>query len=322
MGEETSLVGRERPDWVDDQLYPFRDNWMRVDSHLIHYVDEGPRDAPVLLFVHPGPGWSFTYRYQIQHLKENFRCVAPDLPGYGLSTATNGYGFTLPEQAHVLERFVESLDLRQIVVWANDGGGPTAILALANHVNRVAGLVVGGTFGWSLKPYRMVRWPLRIFTGRIFRAVNRYTNFMAWSMGSKMALGTRTLTKAERGHYTKPFRERGSRSRPLKLFASFLDRDVQNELDHALPAFHDTPTLIEFGEKDAMTGQHWHVRWADETNTHKIYLLPNVRHFTFEGAPEATVQNFLEWWSKNGAEQTQPAKHKPKESSIPNRLLQ
>jgi haloalkane dehalogenase len=71
-----------------------------------------------MLFVPPGAGWSFTYRYHIQHLRDDFRCIALDLPGYGLSEAAEGYGFTLLEQSHVLERFVEALDLRNIVAGA------------------------------------------------------------------------------------------------------------------------------------------------------------------------------------------------------------
>ncbi len=70
-----------------------------------------------------------------------------------------------------------------------------------------------------------------------------------------MALGTRALTKAERSHYIRPFKDRGSRSRILKLFASFLDRDVQKDLDQALLAFRNTPALIQFGDKDAMTSE-------------------------------------------------------------------
>ena len=295
---EIGFTDIRRPDWVDSQLYPFEDRWMILDGHRVHYVDEGPRDAPVFLFVHPGAGWSFTYRYHIQQLKNEFRCVAPDLPGYGLSEAADGYGYTLQEQADVLEQFVEALDLRRIVAWANDGGGPTVVLALSDHTDRVLGLVVGGTFGWSIKPYRMVVWPLRVFTSRVFRAVNRYTNFLAWSMGSKMALGTRRLTKAERPQYTQPFRERKSRNRTLKLYASFMDPATQNALDQALPAFRDTPVLIQFGDQDPMTGQHWHERWAEETTNHSTYLLPGVRHFTFEGAPEATVENFRKWWAE------------------------
>ncbi len=296
-----------RPDWVDSQLYPFEDRWMILDGHRVHYVDEGPRDATVLLFVHPGAGWSFTYRYHIQQLKNEFRCVAPDLPGYGLSEAADGYGYTLQEQASVLEQFVEALDLRRIVAWANDGGGPTVVLALSDHTDRVLGLVVGGTFGWSIKPYRMVVWPLRIFTRRVLRAVNRYTNFLAWSMGSKMALGTRTLTKIERAHYTRPFKERDSRSGTLKLYASFLDHETQEVLDRALPAFRDKPVLIQFGEKDAMTKEQWHMRWADELPHNRTILLPGVRHFSFEGNPEETVQNFRDWWNEIRETLNEPA---------------
>lgn len=287
-----------RPEWVDNTLYPFKDNWIFVDRNRIHYVDEGPRDAPTMLFVHPGAGWSFTYRYHIQELKDRFRCVAPDLPGYGMSVARDGYGYTLLEQARVLEEFIEALDLRRVVAWGNDGGGPTMILALADHMDRVSGLVVGGTFGWSVKPYRTgVVWPLRFFTSRMVRLMNRYTNLLAWSMGSKMALGTRTLTKVERRQYTRPFKDRDSRNRTLRLYASFLDEASQAALDEALPALREKPVLIQFGDKDAMTSQHWPERWAKEAPNSRTIILPGVRHFTFEGAPEATVKNFREWWT-------------------------
>jgi hypothetical protein len=45
-----------------------------------------------------------------------------------------------------------------------------------------------------------------------------------------------------------------------------------------------------------MTAQHWPERWAREISVSRVVILPEVRHFTFEGAPEATVRNFQEWW--------------------------
>ncbi|OLD34224.1 MAG: hypothetical protein AUI50_07345 [Crenarchaeota archaeon 13_1_40CM_2_52_14] len=287
-----------RPDWVDSKLYPFHDNWVEIDGHSIHYVDEGPRDAPVLLFIHPGPGWSFTYRYHIKRLSDKFRCVAPDLPGYGLSEAAEGYDYSLRSQSHALGRFVQTLNLRNMIVWGNDGGGPTAILALAKQSDRVLGLVVGGTFGWSIKDYRSVAWTLRVVTSPFFRLINRYTNFLARSMGSKMALGTRSLLKKEREQYTRPFKKRNTRNRALRLFASFNDHATQDDLGRALLAFREKPVLIQFGEGDPMTGQKWPERWAKELPNNHLVLLPNVRHFTFEGAPEATVENFRSWWAE------------------------
>jgi pimeloyl-ACP methyl ester carboxylesterase len=117
-------------------------------------------------------------------------------------------------------------------------------------------------------------------------------------MGSKMALGTRTLLKEERKQYTRPFKERDTRNRALRLFASFNDRATQTDLDRALRAFHEKPVLIQFGARDPMTGQHWPERWAEEIPDHRLILLPHVKHFTFEGDPEATVENFRSWWAE------------------------
>ena len=289
--------GYARPDWVDPEVYPFKDNWIIIKGHRIHYIDEGPRNFPVLLFVHPGPGWSFSYRYQIQQLLHDFRCVAPDLPGYGFSEAADGYGYTLLEQGHVLEKFVEALGLNNIILWANDGGGPTSILGLALHCDRVLGLVVGGTFGWSLKDYHSVSRMLRIFTSPLFRFFNRYMNILSHTIGT-IGLGTRRLSKVERQYYTRPFKDRNSRNRPLKLFHSFLDPATQHELDNAIRSFRDKHVLIQFGERDAMTRQGWPQRWAEEIPHHTLRMLPKVRHFTFEDAPEATVENFREWWDE------------------------
>jgi len=290
-----STYPRARPSWVDNAIYPFRYNWMILDGHTIHYVDEGPRDKPVLLFVHPGPAWSFTYRYHIRELSHDFRCVAPDFPGYGLSHAANDYHYTLSEQAEVLTKFVQALHLDNIIVWANDAGGPTSILGLAPLADHVNGLVVGGTFGWSLKPYRTVSWTLRIVTSSVFRFINRYSNILAWSIGH-LALGSRKMSRTESEQYQRPFKERDSRNRPLKLFKSFLDHETQQELDNALRSFHDKPVLVQFGDKDPMTGQHWPERWTKEIPGSRVYIIPRVKHFTFEDAPEATVENFRQWW--------------------------
>src|SRR3989442_12188149 len=247
-----STYPRARPSWVDNAIYPFRYNWMILDGHTIHYVDEGPRDKPGVLSVHPGPGWSFHYRCHIRELSRDFRCVAPDFPGYGLSHAAKAYKYTLSEQAEVLTRFVQALHLDNIIVWANDAGGPTSILGLAPLADHVKGLVVGGTFGWSLKPCRTVSWTLRIVTSSIFRFINRYSNILAWSMGH-LPVGSRKISRSESQHYRRPFKERDSRNRPLKLFRSFLDRETQQELDNALGLFHDKPLLVQFGDKDPMT---------------------------------------------------------------------
>ncbi len=46
----------QRPQWLDEQLYPFQSLFVEVEGNRIHYIDEG--SGPTLFFVHPGVGWS------------------------------------------------------------------------------------------------------------------------------------------------------------------------------------------------------------------------------------------------------------------------
>src|SRR5579863_5716965 len=72
-----------RPAWISDRLFPFRSRFIQLEDARLHYVDEGA--GPTVLFLHGSPMWSFLFRHAIGALKKNFRCVAVDMPGLGLS---------------------------------------------------------------------------------------------------------------------------------------------------------------------------------------------------------------------------------------------
>src|SRR3712207_2977573 len=88
----------------------------------LHYEDVG--DGPPLLLLHGNPTSSFLYRHVIAGLRDRFRCIAPDYPGFGRSVAPPGYGFTPVEHAAVIERLVIELDLRDVTMMVQDWGGP------------------------------------------------------------------------------------------------------------------------------------------------------------------------------------------------------
>ena len=77
---------------IDQELYPFKSNYIEVRKGInIHYVDEGK--GPVILMLHGNPTWSFLYRKMIKELKDEFRVIAPDYPGFGLSPTPFNYDF-------------------------------------------------------------------------------------------------------------------------------------------------------------------------------------------------------------------------------------
>ena len=95
------MTTSENPGPIDFQpsaeLYPFASRWFESSVGPVHYVDEG--DGPAILMLHGNPTWSFLYRDIIRDLRSDFRCIAPDHPGFGLSARPDGYGYTPREHA-------------------------------------------------------------------------------------------------------------------------------------------------------------------------------------------------------------------------------
>ena len=125
----------DRPSWVPEDLYPFESRYVDVPGARVHLVDEG--DGPPLLLLHGNPTWSFLYRGIIKGLRDRFRCLAVDFPGFGLSKPPPGYGFTPAEHARVLEQLVLALELSGIGLregnpetMGADGAGFVAVVSL------------------------------------------------------------------------------------------------------------------------------------------------------------------------------------------------
>src|SRR3712207_1900127 len=135
-----------RPAWLPEELFPFESRFADVDGAHVHYVDEG--SGPVLLLLHGNPTWSFLYREVIAGLRDRFRCIAPDHPGFGLSRAPTGYDFTPAAHARVLERLVLELDLQDVTLMAQDWGGPIGFAVATRHPGRFARFVIGNTWAW------------------------------------------------------------------------------------------------------------------------------------------------------------------------------
>lgn len=118
--------------------FPFASRFMAVGEARFHYIREGC--GPTLVFVHGNPTWSFLYRRIIRALREDYECIALDLPGFGLSRPPPHYGFTPEAHADLVAQFLIEADVRRGCLIAHDWGGPIGQWANERHalfVNRV-----------------------------------------------------------------------------------------------------------------------------------------------------------------------------------------
>ena len=143
---------------VPTALFPVEHRFLDLDGARIHYVDEGAGET--LLLLHGNPSWSFLYRKIIAALRNDFRCVAMDYPGYGMSDAPPGYGFTPREHSMVLEHFVDRLGLGDLTIMVQDWGGPIGLGFAGRRPELVRRLIIGNTFAWPLSG----EWRIRLFS--------------------------------------------------------------------------------------------------------------------------------------------------------------
>ena len=139
-----------RPDWVSEELYPFESRFFAAPpNHRMHYLDEGA-GAP-LVFVHGNPAWSFEFRHPIRELRSEFRCIAPDHVGFGLSSRSTRREDHHPEShAHRFAALLDRLDLRDITLFMNDWGGPIGLDFARRHPERIRRLVIANSWCWPV----------------------------------------------------------------------------------------------------------------------------------------------------------------------------
>jgi haloalkane dehalogenase len=156
--------------WLDRSLYPFESHCVGLDDGAVHYVDEGPADpAATLLFLHGNPTWSFLYRHLVAGLADEYRCVALDYLGFGLSARPEGFDYRPSSHARVVADFVAELDLRDVVPVVHDWGGPIGFAYALDHPENVRGFVVTNTTMWPVDDDTTVRWFSRLVGGPVGR---------------------------------------------------------------------------------------------------------------------------------------------------------
>lgn len=279
----------ERPEGIidftpDPSLYPFESRWFASSVGPVHYIDEG--SGRPLLLLHGNPDWSFLYRNIVKDLRDEFRCVAPDYPGFGLSVHPDGYGYTAAEHAAVIAELVEHLDLTDMIVMGQDWGGPIGMDIASRRPDRVHGLVMGNTWFWPADTRMMKGFSKALGSGPMQFLIKNRNFFVSPVM--KRSLQTK-LSDKEFAHYLDvvptPASREGIAVFPKEIvdahdWLSALEQRVTENLE-------EKPVVLIFGRKDpALASEAVVKRWQAHFPDATFVDLPDAGHYIQEDAPE------------------------------------
>lgn len=258
------------------------------DGSKIHYVDEGA--GPTLLFLHGNPSWSFQWRDLIRGLRGTHRCVALDYPGFGMSEAPPGFGYTPREESLVVDAFVEQLGLGDVTLVMQDWGGPIGLAFAARHPERVHGVVLGSTWA-APTTTELPRGKFSLLVGGPIGELAQI-NFNAFVAAGQGGGVVRALSPAERDGYRRPFVPLSRRGIAAFYPGQIVDANPWFiEVEAGLARLADKPALIYRAMRDPGSDREDIARFERAFPRHRTVDLPDADHFFFEDVGPQMVRD-------------------------------
>lgn len=288
-----------------DGQYPFASHWHRPAGKAgprMHYVDEGPRDASPVLFVHGNPTWSFAFRRLIAGLRDRFRCVAVDHIGCGKSDKPQDAEYTLAFHQKALQSLVEHLDLRGITLVAHDWGGAIGCGVAGRLAERFDRLVLMNTaaFRSDHMPLRIAacRWP--VVGPLMVRGGNAFVR------AALTQAVERPLSPAARRGLLAPYDSWANRVavqrfvEDIPTTPSHPSYETLVQTEEALGRVADRPSLLIWGERDWCFTPAFREEFERRLSNSRSVPIEDAGHYVFEDAPDRVLEELRRFLDESG----------------------
>jgi haloalkane dehalogenase len=268
-----------------------------VPGGTLSYVDEG--EGPVLLFSHGNPTWSFAWRKLIQNLSRDFRVIALDHLGMGLSDKPAAAPYLLDTHIENLRSLVRQLDLCDITLIGHDWGGCIGMGAAGRDPARYRQFVMMNTAA-----FRSQRIPFRIAVCRIpllgalgVRGLNLFSR-----AALRMAVANpRVMTPAVCQGYLFPY-DNWQHRVAVHRFVQDIPLDpghpsyaTLTAVEQGLQQFQQQRLLLLWGEQDWCFTTDFLAEWEQRFPSAKTVRLPHAGHYLFEDDPQRLIDEIRQW---------------------------
>jgi pimeloyl-ACP methyl ester carboxylesterase len=230
---------------------------VQLDQLTIFYREAGSVDAPVLLLLHGFPSSSHMYRNLISELAPKYHIIAPDYPGFGLSSCPSPqtFGYTFDHLAAVMEKFIDALGLTTFSLYMQDYGGPVGFRIAAKRPELIETLLIQNANAYVEGLGPVVRKIGELQQAGNVKSLQTQVSHMLSLEGIKenYIYSSESVTRIAPDAYLLDhfFMERsGSKDIQATLFGNYSTNFLQYDSWHHYLRTHQPATLILWGKYD------------------------------------------------------------------------
>ena len=274
----------------------FEEHYEGIDGIRLHYVDEG--SGPPILLVHCQPTWSYLYRKKIRPLvAAGYRCIAPDLMGFGLSDKpTDESAYTLGRHVELVTGLVEKLQLAGVTIVGQDWGGPVGLRYAIDHQDNVRSLVILNTLVKITPVPLLFTFVFRNggFSSFLIRRLDLFRKIIfrrGWPFRLPLEAGVMEQYKmphptaaSRAGIAAFPKMIPGNDRHPNAAYISQIDSVLRN---------WDVPVLVMFSDGDIAFKPTEGQRIAEMVPDGRFQVVRNAGHYLQEDAGEEIAQHMV-----------------------------
>jgi len=287
-------------------LYPFKSHYLDLNGLKYHYVDEGS-GQPVVM-VHGNPTWSFFFRDLIKALSGQYRVIAPDHIGCGLSDKPDSktYDYKLKNRVDDLESLIENLKIKEkISLVLHDWGGFIGMAYALRHPERIGRFVLMNTAAFLPPPGKPI--PIILIMIRRLRLLAMFAvqGFNLFARGALFINSHKGLSKDVKAGLIAPYNCWQNRIATLKfvqdihLTENNPSYGIVKQVDKSMKLFLNLPILICWGKHDFVFDLDYLKEWQRRFPDADAHLFSEAGHYVLEDVPEKIIPLTREFLQKH-----------------------
>jgi cis-3-alkyl-4-acyloxetan-2-one decarboxylase len=272
--------------------YPFASHYLEVQPGIrMHYLDEGPKDAPVLVCLHGNPTWSFYWRKLAASLRDSMRVIVPDHVGCGMSDRPQDWSYRLADHIDNVQKLLAHLGIKKFSLAVHDWGGAIGMGVATERPDDVEKLIVTNTAA-----FRSTDIPPSIASVRIpvFGRI-AVLQFNAFAGAATFRAVERPLSRTAKAGLLAPYGTPHDRIATLRFVEDIPMKESHpswarlGRIEERLALLKDKPMMLLWGDKDFCFSPKFRARWQQLFPSAAVHAWDDVSHYVMEDAPDRVL---------------------------------